>query len=217
MLGFALTALASLLFTVDPVGAVPAYLVMTQGDDPASRRRTALKASLAATAALTVFAAAGEALLRLFGLTLPAFQIAGGLLLFVVGLDMIRAERPTHEGPCEMTEGKEKDDVAITPLAIPMLAGPGALSTVVLTRSRAADWQESLVVYLAIALVGAATYAALRLAGPVQAWLGQTGIRVLSRIFGLLLTAIAVQFVLDGLAAADVLPLRPAQPLIPVP
>jgi multiple antibiotic resistance protein len=209
MLGFTLTALASLLFTVDPLGAVPAYLVMTQGDVPAKRRQTVLKASLAATGTLAAFATIGEALLRLFGLTLPAFQIAGGLILFLVGLDMIRAQRPTHEGPCEVTEGTEKDDVAITPLAIPMLAGPAALSTVVTMKSQAGDALEALIVYLAILLVGAVTYVVLRLAEPLHAWLGQTGIRILSRTLGLLLVAIAVQFVLDGLRAANVLPLRP--------
>src|SRR5262249_51844702 len=130
MLGFALTALASILFVVDPPGALPAYLAMSEGDDAAKRRRTAWRASLAAAVVLAAFAAGGQGLFRMLGLTLPAFQIAGGLILFLVALDMMRAQRPTREGPAEVSEGKAKEDVAITPLAVPLLAGPAALSTV---------------------------------------------------------------------------------------
>jgi multiple antibiotic resistance protein len=204
MLGFALTALASLLAVVDPLGAVPAYLAMTEGDDALQRKQTAWKASLAATATLALFAAAGESIFRLFGLTMPAFQIAGGLVLFLVALDMLRAQRPTQEGPGEISEGRVKEDVAITPLAIPMLAGPAALSTVVMLMSQARGWAEVSAVYLVILLVGLASYLALRLAEPAHALLGKTGIRVLSRVLGLLLAAIAVQFVLDGLRAAGI-------------
>src|SRR5262249_20962235 len=157
MFEFTLTAVASLFFVVDPLAAVPAYLVMTEGDAPAKTRQTAWKASLAATLCLAIFAAAGEGLFRLFGLSMPAFQIAGGLMLFMVALDMLRAQRPTKEGPGELDEGKEKEDVAITPLAIPMLAGPASLATVAVLMSHARDWRDVVVVYLAILLVGVAS------------------------------------------------------------
>src|SRR5271163_314055 len=110
MFDFALTALASILFVVDPVGAVPGYLAMTEGDDADKRRRTAWKASFAAAVVLAVFAAAGKVLFRFLGLTMPAFQVAGGLILFLVALDMLRAQRPTQEQPEELIEGRAKSD-----------------------------------------------------------------------------------------------------------
>ena len=209
MLDFALTALASILFVVDPLGAVPTYLVMTEGDDSARRRSTALKASLAATLALAIFGAFGKALFRVFGFTMPAFQIAGGLILFLVALDMIRAQRRTREGPPEVNEGKVKEDIAITPLAIPMLAGPASLSTVAVLVSEAKDWSQALFVYGAIAVTGVVSYVSLRMAEPLHKWLGSTGIRVFSRVLGLLLAAIAVQFVLNGVRAAGLLQVKP--------
>jgi multiple antibiotic resistance protein len=205
MLDFALTAIASILFVVDPPGALPTYLVISQGDDPAKRRRTAWRASLVATVTLAVFAGAGNFLFRLFGVSMPAFQIAGGLILFLVALDMIRAQRPTQEGPGEINEGSEKPDVAITPLAVPMLAGPAAISTVTMLMSRAVSWAEVAIIYLAILLTGIVIYVTLRLANPLYRGLGKTGIQVFSRVLGLILAAIAVEFVLDGLTGVRLL------------
>jgi multiple antibiotic resistance protein len=205
MFRFALTSLASILFVVDPPGCLPAYLTMTEGD-ARKRRRTARKAALAATGVLAAFAAGGQWLFLVLGLTLPAFQIAGGLILFLVALDMMRAQRPTKEGPGEVSEGKIKEDIAITPLAVPLLAGPAALSTVATLMSQAPGWGEKSVVYLAIAVTGAVIYVTLRLAEPLFALLGRTGIQVLGRLLGLVLAGIAVQFVLNGLRAAGVVP-----------
>jgi multiple antibiotic resistance protein len=209
MVSFALTALESILFVVDPPGALPAYLVMTEGDDARKRRHTARKAAVAATLVLAAFAAVGQWLFRLLGLTLPAFQIAGGLILFLVALDMMRAQRPTKEGPGEVREGRGKPDIAITPLAVPLLAGPAALSTVATLMSQAPGWAEASVVYAAIALTGLASCVTLRLAEPFFRVLGRTGIQVLGRVLGLVLAGIAVQFVLNGLRAAGVVPNAP--------
>lgn len=209
MLDFLLTALASILFVVDPLGTIPTYLVMTGTDDPAKRRRTALRASLAATLTMAIFAAIGKVMFRWLGLTLPAFEIAGGLILFLVAIDMLRAQRPTQEGPGEVSEGTVKEDVAITPLAIPMLAGPAALSTVTMLMSRAVGPAETVIVHLAIVITGVVSYVTLLLAAPLHRALGRTGIHVFSRIMGLILAAISVQFVLDGMQAAGVLPLHP--------
>jgi multiple antibiotic resistance protein len=206
MLGFALTALASVLFVVDPPGALPAYLAMTEGDEPAKRRRTAAKAAMAATAVLVAFAGGGHGLFQVLGLTMPAFQIAGGLILFLVALDMIRAQRPTKEGPTEVSEGMVKEDIAITPLAVPLLAGPAALSTVATLMSQAHGWEEELAVFLAVGVTGAVSYLTLLLAEPLIRLLGRTGIQVLSRLLGLVLAGIAVQFVLNGLRAVGVVP-----------
>jgi multiple antibiotic resistance protein len=206
MLDFSLTAFVSILFLVDPPGTVPAFLALTSRYPPAKRRRTALVACVTATLTLAGFAAVGSYLFRYLGLTLPAFQIAGGLILFVVALDMIRAQRSTQEDPEEMKEGAAADDVAITPLAIPFLAGPAALSTVTVLMAQADTTARAAVVFLAIGLTGAISYATLRLADPIQRRLGTTGIHVLGRILGLVLAGIAVQFVLDGLGEAGVIP-----------
>jgi multiple antibiotic resistance protein len=208
MLDFALTALLSLLFVVNPPGAVPTYLVMTQGDTPATRRRTAWRASLVTILTLALFASAGNVLFHLFGLTMPAFQIAGGLLLFLVAVDMLRAERSTQEGVGEVSEGAAKADVAITPLAVPMLTGPAALSTVTMLMNRAGSGLDVAFIYLAICLTGLASYVTLRLAEPLYRGVGQTGIHVFGRVFGLILAAIAVQFVLDGLQAVELIRVR---------
>jgi MarC family membrane protein len=209
MLSFALTALASILFVVDPPGALPAYLAMSEGDDASKRRRTARKAAVAATLVLAGFAAGGHWLFLLLGLTLPAFQIAGGLILFLVALDMMRAQRPTKEGPGEASEGRVKEDVALTPLAVPLLAGPAALSTVATLMGQAVNGAAASLIYLAILVTGAVIYMTLRLAEPLFRLLGRTGIQVLGRVLGLVLAGIAVQFVLNGLRAAGVLPETP--------
>jgi multiple antibiotic resistance protein len=181
------------------------YLVMSQGDDSAKRRPTPWRASLVATVTLAVFAGASSILLRLFGLTMPAFQIAGGLILFLVALDMIRAQRPAQEGPGEVCEGREKLDVAVTPLAVPLLAGQAAMSTVTMLMSRAVSWAEVAVIYAAILLTGMVIYVTLRMAEPLSRGLGKTGIQVFSRVLGLILAALAVQFLLDGLTGARLL------------
>ncbi|MCC6681495.1 MAG: NAAT family transporter [Phycisphaeraceae bacterium] len=200
---FALTSLASVLFVVDPVGALPAYLVMTAGDDPAKRRRMALRAALTATIIMAVFAAAGTWLFNLFGLSMPAFQIAGGAILFLVAMDMIRARRSTQESPPEVDEGIEKDDVAITPLAVPMLSGPAALAVVATLSAQADDWSRSAALYGAIVVTGLTCYLTLRAAEPLFKLLGRAGVAVFSRVLGILLAGISVQFILDGLRAAQ--------------
>jgi multiple antibiotic resistance protein len=206
MLDFATTAFVSVLFLVDPPGTVPAFIALTSRFTPAKRRRTALVASAAATLILMGFAAAGNVIFRVLGLTLPAFQIAGGLVLFVVALDMIRAQRSTQEEPSDMQEMSAATEVAIAPLAIPMLAGPAALSTVTVLMAQAEDTAAVGIVFLAIGLTGLVCYVTLRLAEPIQRRLGRTGVHVLDRVLGLVLAGIAVQFVLNGLAAAGLVP-----------
>jgi multiple antibiotic resistance protein len=209
MLDFAITALASILFVVDPPGALPAYLSMTADDDPVRRRQTVWRATLVATITMLVFAAMGGLILRVFGFTMAAFRIAGGLILLLVALDMLRAQRSTQEGPNELSEGAAKDDVAVTPLGVPMLAGPAALSTVATLMGTAQTWLDTASVYLAILITGAAIYLTLRLAEPIYRALGRSGINVFSRVLGLIVAAIAVQFILDGLKAAELFPLVP--------
>jgi multiple antibiotic resistance protein len=209
MLDFGTTAFMSILFLVDPPGTVPAFIALTERQTPEKRRRTALVASVTTTLTLMGFAAIGNYVFRVLGLTLPAFQIAGGLILFLVALDMIRAQRSTKEHPEELSEGAEAADVAVAPLAIPMLAGPAALSTVAVLMAHAKDVGESSLVFVAIALTGLICYITLRLAEPIQKRLGKTGIHILGRVLGLILAGIAVQFVLNGLHKAGIIAQTP--------
>jgi multiple antibiotic resistance protein len=199
---FALVTFTSVLFIVDPIAAVPAYLVITQDETAAERRRTALRACVAMTILLVVFAATGTLIFRAFGITLPAFRTAGGLILWYAAMDMLRGERPTQESGVELQEGQAKEDVALTPLAIPLLAGPGAISTVVVLAGQAHDPAHGIVVYASIIATGIITYLTLRAGEPLLSRLGKTGIRVVTRIMGLLLAALAVQFVLTGVKDA---------------
>lgn len=126
---FALVTFASVLFIVDPIAVVPTYLVITQNQTTEQRRATALRSCRAATLILVVFALAGSRIFGLFGITMPAFRIAGGLILWLVAVDMLHCSRSTQEGAAEISEDQAKDDVAVTPLAMPILNGPGAIST----------------------------------------------------------------------------------------
>jgi multiple antibiotic resistance protein len=199
---FALVTFTSVLFIIDPIAAVPTYLVITQLETPLERRRTARRACVAMTLLLIFFAATGTLLFRAFGITLAAFRTAGGLILWFVAIDMLRGERRTQEGREELEEGEAKEDVAFTPLAIPMLAGPGAISTVIVIAGQARGLGDSLIVYGAIVLTGAISYFTLRLGEPLLIRLGKTGIRVVTRIMGLILSAVAVQFVFSGVKEA---------------
>src|ERR687895_122413 len=203
---FALVAFTSILFLVDPIAVIPAYLAFTRSDTPAHRRRTASVACTVAGIALLIFAAAGDLILRAFGITLPAFRIAGGLILWFVAMDMLRAERTTQEGQPELAEGERKEDVALTPLAVPMLAGPGAMSTVMVLSAQARSPAHSAIVYASIAVTMVISWLTLRTADRLFTRIGQTGIRVVTRLMGLLLAAIAVEFVLTGIRDAQLIP-----------
>ena len=199
---FALVTFTSVLFIVDPIAVIPTYLVITHDESAAARARTARRACIAATLLLIAFGVAGQLIFRVFGITMPAFRIAGGLILWMVAMDMLRGERSTQEGSPEIVEGREKEDVALTPLAMPMLAGPGAISTVMVLAAQAATPMRTAVVYASVVVTGVISWATLVVAERFVQRLGETGIRVMTRIMGLLLAAIAVQFVLTGIRDA---------------
>src|SRR5689334_10323181 len=159
---FALLAFTSLFFIVNPVAVIPTYLVITQPQTPAQRAGTARRACIAATLILAAFALAGTQIFRLFGITIDAFRIAGGFILWVVAMDMLHGKRRTQESPKDITEASSKEDVALTPLAMPMLAGPGAISTVMVFSSQAVSMQAKVAVYLAIVVTMAIAWATLR-------------------------------------------------------
>jgi multiple antibiotic resistance protein len=199
---FSVLALSSIFFLVDPFAAIPSFIAITQGVDSKRRKRMARKAALTCFVVLTSFAVAGQMIFRLFGITLPAFEIAGGVILLLIGLDMLQAKRsPTQEAKGDTEEGAAKEDAGIVPLGIPMLAGPGAISSVmVLVGPVPGFWHWQMAAILgAIAITCLVSYWVLAGAGRVRSVLGETGIRILVRIMGLLLVALAMQFFVNGL------------------
>jgi multiple antibiotic resistance protein len=199
---FALITFTSILFIVDPIAALPSYLVITQDETAEQRRATALRACVAMALLLIGFGVGGRWIFRAFGITLPAFRIAGGLILWFVAMDMLRAQRSTQESREELAEGQAKEDVALTPLAMPILAGPGAISTVMVLAGEAHSFARGAVVYASVALTALISYLILRLGERLVNFLGGTGIRVVTRIMGLLLAALATQFVVTGIKEA---------------
>jgi multiple antibiotic resistance protein len=201
LLQFSFVALTSVFFLVDPIAAIPTFLAMTAEHNRIQRRHMAKRAAWTCLVVLAGVAAAGKLIFRLFGITLPAFKIAGGVILLLIGLDMLRARRsPTKEAPGEAQEAAGKEDIGIIPLGIPMLAGPGAISTVMVLISGMPNWWYALPVFVAIAVTALLSYWILAGADRVRRYLGETGIRILTRLMGLMLTAIAIQFMLNGLA-----------------
>lgn len=193
-------ALPAVLFIVDPIGVVPLFVAMTANDPPEKCRAMARRACLTATAVLSFFALFGTVVFQVFGVTLAAFRVAGGLLLMLTALDMLRAQHPgTKTSAAETEEGLSQDDIAIVPLAMPLLAGPGAIATVmVLMAQHGAGLEAGVPVLAAIFITMGIAYATLRSAQAIKRVLKQTGIAILERIFGLILAAIAVQFVFEG-------------------
>src|SRR5438132_8108162 len=199
LLSFSLLSLSAIFFVVDPMGVVPVFVAMTQRDTEEKRERMARRAALTAFVILTVFAVAGTVIFRLLGVTLGAFKVAGGILLLLTSIEMLRAQQArTRIIPEEQQEGTEKDDVAIFPLAIPLLAGPGAIATVTALMGRAGRKLFAVPVILSIALTCIASYLMLVAADRIARFLGVTGLNVMNRVIGLIIGALAVQFMFDG-------------------
>ncbi len=193
----------SVLFIVDPLTAVPTFLAMTARDTPEVRRLMARRGAWTCAITLAAFALGGSLIFKLFGITIGAFKIAGGMLIGLTALDMVQARRSQQkETPIEKAEGIEKEDVGIMPLGVPMLAGPGAISTVMVLAGAAKTLASTAGVYAAIALTAYLSYLTLRAATRIERRLGQTGMRILTRLMGLVLGAIAVQFIVDGIKMA---------------
>ena len=200
ILEFVLLTATSVFFLVDPFAVVPIFLAMTTDSPESERREMARRSAWTCAIVLCVFAAAGSLIFKAFGITLPAFKIAGGIILVQIGLDMLQARQSATKATVEeQQEGAEKADASIIPLGIPMLAGPGAISTVmVLVGVSHSIWQHA-VVYAVILTTSYASYLVLSGADRVRRYLGGIGIRIMTRLMGLLLVALAVQFVANGL------------------
>lgn len=199
---YILLAASSLFVIVDPLATAPAFLAMTSNNTPEERLRMARLACCTAAAVLLAFSVAGTVLFKVFGITMPAFQIAASIVLLLIALDMLRVQRSrvqeTHE---EKQAGAEKDDIAITPLAIPMLAGPGAISTTILLQNEARNVSQHVALYGCIVAVALVSYLIFRLAVRSARWFSPIAMSIAIRIMGLLLAAVAVQFMLNGIKA----------------
>jgi multiple antibiotic resistance protein len=200
VLEYAFLTFGSLFAIVDPFAAIPTFLALTSNDTPQQRRSMARTACFICAAVMATFAALGPALFRMFGITLPAFQVAGGLVLLLSALDMIRAQKsPLKETPEEFAEGMSKDSIAVTPLAVPLLAGPGAITTSIVLGQRAATFWHKAVFFALIGLVAFVTYWTLTLAADSAKKFSPTILNIITRLMGLLLAAIGVQFILSAL------------------
>jgi len=190
----------SVLFIVDPFAAVPTFLAMTERDSPAQRRLLAKRGAWTCAITLIAFALGGSLIFRIFSITIGAFKIAGGVLIGLNALDMVQGRRSQQrETPAERAEGIQKEDIGIIPLGVPMLAGPGAISTVMVLALGSKGALLTAAVYVAITLTALISFYVLAAASLVERRLGQTGMRILTRLMGLVLCAIAVQFIIDGI------------------
>lgn len=193
-----LTAFVSLFVVIDPVSLSPLFVALTRGMDDARRKVVALRACLIAAGLLTLFGLLGNKILTTIGITLPAFKISGGILLFVTALDMLFDRR------AQRREGQQPDphhDPSVFPLATPLIAGSGAFTTMILLvgNAPAADPLHTVLIHCVMVVVVASVYVFFRMAGLIERLLGGTGIIVVTRLLGMLLAALSVQFVLDGI------------------
>lgn len=202
---FALRSAVTLFVVIDPIGLAPLFVALTAGRSRAERRRIALSALSVAAGVLTLFGAAGETLITAIGVGLPAFRISGGMMLFLIAVEMLFERRnEQREKTATEAQGGDADrstsDPTVFPLATPLLAGPGAMAAMILLTARAETPMETAAVYLCLAVVLVICLALFLMAPLIERALGPTGVKLVTRLLGVLLAALAVQFVLDGLA-----------------
>jgi len=193
--GLVITAFVTLFVVIDPIALTPLFIALTRGSDAAHRRAIALRCSIVAIILLTLFGLFGEALLHFVGISMPAFRISGGILLFLTALEML-FERRTQRRKGQATN---TDDPSVFPLAIPLIAGPGAMTSMILLTDQAHDWVGLLAVHLVMIAVVTVVFMFFLASSMFERALGETGAKVITRLLGMLLAALSVQFVLDGL------------------
>ena len=204
MIELFISALATFFVVIDPPGCTPIFASLTAGAEAAHKRAMAIRSVFVATMILLVFAIFGEDLLRSLGISLDAFRIAGGIMLFLIALEMVfekRTERRENRAE-DLKSRPEQEDISIFPMAIPMIAGPGSIASVMLLMARSEGVEQSLIVLGALALILVLTLAMLLLAGPLMKFLGHRIEAMITRVLGVLLAALAAQFVIDGLKAS---------------
>jgi multiple antibiotic resistance protein len=195
-ISFYITAAVTLFVIIDPIALVPLFIALTQGMDDATRRTVGRRACVIAIALMTLFGLLGESILELVGISMPAFRISGGILLFLTALDMLferRTQRRENQQP-------SSSDPSVFPLATPLIAGPGAFTTMILLVGATGEWDWGHVAAIHAIMIGVVlvSLALFRLSGAIERLLGRIGIVVITRLLGMLLAALSVQFVLDG-------------------
>jgi len=183
--------LVGLLAVVNPLGALPIFLSMTNKNDPKADERTIRRAAIAVALILLISAWAGESLLGFFGITIDAFRTAGGLLILLMGITMLHGKQShVQHHPSEAESVKDKEDISVVPLAIPLMAGPGAISLVILNANKIHGWQGDIKLVLAIVSVAAIAWLVLMIAEKMRDKIGTIGLNIITRIMGLILAAI---------------------------
>lgn len=200
---FLITAFATLFVVIDPPGLVPLFIALTRGMGAERRRAMALRACIIATVLLLLFAVAGEAILGFVGISMPAFRIAGGMLLFLTALDMLFERRTQRR---EGQHPEPDHDPSVFPLATPLIAGPGAIATMILLAGQSGGgWVGTLAVIGLMVAMMLVTFLFLLASPPIERALGRTGTIVITRLLGMLLAALAVQFVIDGVKGSGLI------------
>lgn len=200
ILSFALVAFPSLLVIINPLLVTSVFITLTGFYPPEAKRRLALRTSFIAFAVLLAFAVGGSLIFKFFSITIGAFQIAGGLILFSTALGMLQARSPRMQHtPEELEEAKSREDIAVVPLAIPITSGPGAITTVIVLASEARSAPNMIVLFVALVLACGTVWVMLRNATRVARFLGPSGLNITTRLMGLILATVAVQFVVHGI------------------
>lgn len=197
---YTLTAFVTLFVVVDPIALAPLFLALTRGMPHVRSQQIARRGLVVAGGLLTVFGLAGDSILRGAGISLPAFRIAGGMLLFLTALDMLFERRTQRREDKADHPEDHADDPSVFPLGIPLIAGPGALAAMILLNSQGEGWGHFLLIEAVMLSVLAMSWLLFWLAAPIGRALGRTGIMVVTRLLGMLLAALAIQFIIDGLA-----------------
>ncbi|MBN3723429.1 MarC family protein [Burkholderia sp. Ac-20379] len=197
-----LKSFISLLALINPLGAVPFFLSLTASQTDDERRRTVRVAAVSVFCVIVVTTLLGQQIIRFFGISVGSLEVGGGIIMLLMAINMLNAQMGNARStPEERDEAESKNSIAVVPLAIPLLTGPGSISTVIVYSANAAHWYERLGLIAIGAVIAGLCFVAMRLAEPIANWIGRTGINIATRLMGLMLSALAVEFIVDGLKA----------------
>ncbi|WP_321873567.1 YchE family NAAT transporter [Burkholderia ubonensis] len=197
-----LKSFISLLALINPVGAVPFFLSLTAQQTDDERRRTIRIASVSVFCVITVTTLLGQQIIDFFGISVGSLEVGGGIIMLLMAISMLNAQAGnTRSTPEERHEAEQKDNIAVVPLAIPLLTGPGSISTVIIYAANSRHWYDRVGLVAIGAVLACLCFLAMRLAEPIANWIGRTGINIATRLMGLMLSALAVEFIVNGLRA----------------
>ncbi|WP_419686019.1 YchE family NAAT transporter [Burkholderia theae] len=197
-----LKSFISLLALINPIGAVPFFLSLTAQQTDDERRRTIRIASVSVFCVMTVTTLLGQQIIDFFGISVGSLEVGGGIIMLLMAINMLNAQiGNTRSTPEERHEAELKDNIAVVPLAIPLLTGPGSISTVIIYAANSRHWYERAGLVAIGAVLALLCFVAMRLAEPIANWIGRTGINIATRLMGLMLSALAVEFIVNGLRA----------------